>query len=291
MTSISQVVIHSIASGMIFSIGAMGLGFFRQATGSWNVAIGSIMVGSALLSRDMAIWIGTPIWLTPVLSLIIGAALNVSFWLGFTTLIKNRNLDSRKMIVSTIGLTIVLDNAWAIRYGTENQFFGQPVQFFAINGTSISFAQMVGIITFLIVFSLITAFRKSNLLCLFHALEDNPGLVESCGWPANKYRAIAAIVSGGLMGLSAGLMLLDSGADAFAGMSITLLLLTSVLVGGTQHIFGWVTGAFVVTLTHGATALLVSSKWANLSTYLLLMVVLFARGDGLFILRRRLSET
>jgi branched-chain amino acid transport system permease protein len=78
--------------------------------------------------------------------------------------------------------------------------------------------------------------------------------------------------------------------DVHAGMSYLLLAAVAVLAGGISRMEGWVLGGFLLALLQSLVVWKFSAKWMDLVAFVLLLVVLLFRREGLTGIRKRTEE-
>jgi branched-chain amino acid transport system permease protein len=144
---------------------------------------------------------------------------------------------------------------------------------------------------FLLLSSLTLGFlRLTKWGRLIQALADNPQLVSVIGMDVRKIRLLIFALGSVLAGFAACLVALDVGMDPRLGMNILLIAAVAVIIGGVKVFEGALVGAFLVGILQSLVIWQVSAKWEHAVTFVLLIVFLLTRPEGILGERRRLEE-
>jgi len=252
---------------------------FRQPGWAWinaltGAIVGTILVGLLIERFTIRPLIGQPVFAAVMVTLALAEILG-----GFTTLIWG---------TQPVGLTI---------FGTENAFV--PGQFTRINTPiTIETAALLGgdvnidqprLFAFLFALATFGAFflffRYTNIGLAMRATSEDQQLAESVGL---RVRNILA-VTWGIAALLAGIAgILQVGASDSNTLNtdlqfVALRAFPAVLLGGLESVSGALIGGLILGLTEEWAKLLFNTDIAsNLAPYLVLMIILVLRPEGLF---------
>jgi branched-chain amino acid transport system permease protein len=84
---------------------------------------------------------------------------------------------------------------------------------------------------------------------------------------------------------------LASGTDPNAGFPIVLTATVACIIGGIGRFLAPALGALILGLLESLTIWYLSAKWSNAAIFLLLIVFILLRPEGIMATRRRLTES
>jgi branched-chain amino acid transport system permease protein len=150
---------------------------------------------------------------------------------------------------------------------------------------------LLEIVSFLILFSLsVLLLRKTRLGKIIQALADNPTLVTVLGIDIRKIRIYIFALGSFLAGVASCLVALDVGMDPYVGIGAFLIAAVAVIVGGVGIFEGAVLGSFILSILQNLIIWKVSAKWQNTLVFLILIIFLLFKPEGILGKRRRIEE-
>lgn len=280
-----RVVLASIATIIILTIlmsfqpqGGLTLLGIEIKSLSWINALtgaitGTVLTGLMIERFTIRPMIGQPIFATVMVTLALAEVLS-----GFTTLIWGTQPKA---------LTI---------FGTANAFTGsytritQPIVLdtSAILGTTINidqprlFAFIIAMIAFAGFFIF---FRFTNIGLAMRATSEDQQLAESVGLRVRVILAVTWAVASVMAGIAGVLQVGASDANALTPdlQYVVLRAFPAVLLGGLESIGGALVGGIILGLTEEWAKMLFTTDVANnMAPYMMLMIILVIRPEGLF---------
>ncbi|MGH2929381.1 MAG: branched-chain amino acid ABC transporter permease, partial [Solirubrobacteraceae bacterium] len=125
--------------------------------------------------------------------------------------------------------------------------------------------------------------RMTKLGLAMRATADDVSLTRSCGVSPTRTRAVAWLVSGALCGICGVLLGLDEGTfSGSTGDSIFITIAAAAVVGGIGKPYGAMIGALVVGMISEASSAIISPSYKEIAAWVLLVVVLMVRPQGIF---------
>lgn len=268
-----------LMSVRVESANAINLGVFSITSTSWlnaltGAIVGTILMGLLIERFTIRPLIGQPVFAAVMVTLAVSEILT-----GFTTLIWGTQPKSLTIFgvpnaftggLARINEKIIIDTTGLIGFPIE---LDQPRLF----------AFLLAILAFIGFFIF---FRFTNIGLAMRATSENQQLAESVGL---RVRVILA-VTWGIASVMAGMAgILQVGASDSNSLSynelplVALRAFPAVLLGGLESISGALIGGIILGLTEEWTKTLFNiDVAANLAPYLLLMVILIFRPEGLF---------
>jgi branched-chain amino acid transport system permease protein len=290
---ISQFIVNGIFTGCIFSLVALGFGLIYNSTKVFHVAHGVVYTASAYVFYSLLILFH----LNLVLSLFI--TLNFSILLGLFLErfiyypLYRKGASTGVIFISSLGIYTLGTNFIAMLFGNKTQILSTNVEKVFHLGTAIlTRLQMIVVVAFLVICSTTLFFFKfSKKGQLIQALADNPQLVSVIGIDIKKLRLLIFGLGSLLAGFAACFVALDVGMDPQVGMDIILTAIIAVIIGGAKIFHGAIIGAFLIAFLQNLAIWQVSSKWSQAVIFLLLIVVLSIRPEGILGGKKRIGES
>ncbi|MFZ0725159.1 MAG: branched-chain amino acid ABC transporter permease [Desulfobacterales bacterium] len=289
MSYFLQLVVSGMVVGSIYALSALGFVLIYKSSRVLNIAHGQLIATGAFITYALAVWAKIPIALAFFLSLIITFFVAMSVERVFLRRLIGEPIIS--VIMVTIGLMSILDGLiYLTPFGTYNFSFPEflPTTPIQLGGVSISWTQLVGVITTAILIGGFSwFFRKSTLGISMRAVSDDQLASMSIGisiprvfalaWAAAGFSAAAA---GAIIGNITGLNF-----ETLHAFGITVF--PVVILGGLDSIIGAVVAGIIMGLIQQFAAGYLDGHWglsgtANLLPYIILLVILLFKPHGLF---------
>lgn len=287
-----QFIINGIVAGSVYSIVALGFALIYNTTKIFHIAHGAVYTASAYIFYASYRLLGLP----PAISVLCG--LSFAILLGILMeVIVYRPLYEKKALsgialISSIGMYVFTINLIALIFGNETKIISSGIEKTYQYGTVIlTRIQIWEIINFLLILVFyLVLLRKTRFGKLVRALADNPTLLATFGVEASRLR-IGIFALGSLFAaISSCLVARDVGMDPHVGMPVLLISAVAMIVGGIGVFESAVIGGFTIGLLQNLAVWKVSSRWQDAITFLLLILFLILRPQGLLGRRKRVEE-
>ena len=283
MTQFLQAVVLGLLIGGVYALMASGLTLIFGVMRIINIAQGAFLILVAMITW----WLWHETGIDPILASVITAPLMFGFgWVVHRLLISRVSGESSSMsILLTFGFAMVIEGVLDITAG--NRFRSATPSYFdesfRIGSVSLPKAQVFGFLAAVVV-----------LAALYYVLTRT--------WTGRAIRAAtqnpsgAALVGVGAAGTAALAFALGSATTGVGGSILSVLypffpashydwisrLLGIVVLGGMGSLPGALVGAGILGLAETLTATYGSLSWSTLVFYVVIMVVLLIRPQGLF---------
>jgi branched-subunit amino acid ABC-type transport system permease component len=287
-----QLLVNGIVNGVMYALMAVAFGLVYRSTGVFHLAQAAIYLVAAYAMQFLIAqgsWALAPAF---VVAVAIGASCSLLVELLVYLPITKRSNSGNVCMIASLGIYVVMKNLLAILVGTETklidarQLVGAKIGVVKLGG-----AQLGGLITGIIVLALVAlAFKKFRTMRLIWALGDRPELLAVLGYSRRRLHLIVALLSGVLVSIAACVYALDIGVSPPMGMGYFLIAVVGVVVGGVSRWEGWVAGAVLLGVVHGVAGWALSLKWMESATFIVLIVALMFRPQGLVSRRLRAEE-
>jgi branched-chain amino acid transport system permease protein len=287
-----QFLVNGIITGCGYALVALGFAMIYFTTKIFHFAHGSIYTLSAYLFFTFYNTMKLSPFVAILLSLTIVAIIGILVdELIYVPLVKKKSSSSIQML-SSLGLYIVIVNFIAMIYGNETKILSPGIQpTYQIGSVILTRIQILIFVISLVLFISFLLFLKfTRLGIMIRGMRDDPELLSAMGISPRKIRWFVFSAGSVFAGVSSILNGLDVGIDPNIGMSALLNGAVAVIIGGVGIFKGPVFGAILLGSLQSLVIWKASARWQDTITFLLLMIFLLIRPEGIFGIRRRVEE-
>lgn len=284
-----QFLANGVAQGSIYALVAIGFALIYQITKVFNIAQGGTYVISAYVFYTTWRALHLPVGL----GLVFGLSAGVLFVIlterfVFLPLYK-KGASSGISLISSIGLYIIVVNLIALIFGNETKILSPGVEkTFSFAGVILTRIQIFEIIACFAGVPLLVIFLKvSNLGRKIRGVIDNPRLIAALGKDPVRIRVAACAIGAILIGVGSCLVAVDVGIDPQIGIGAVLNGAVGMIVGGISSLVGAAIGGMILGLIQSLVVYQTSARWQSAITFLVLIIFLVFRPEGLFGARKR----
>jgi branched-chain amino acid transport system permease protein len=275
-------VISGLATGCVYALVALGFVLIFKATDVVNFAQGEFVMVSGFISYTLLIWYGLPYWLVFFLTIALSGLMGVALERVVVRPIMAAPIFS--IVIATIGASTVMRSAAGIVYGYDvlplpTMFSKDPIRLGIVNFTIMD----VGVIgcSLVIMLALYLFFKLTKVGMAMRATAQSQTAAQLMGVSVKHIFSLTWAISaaiGGIAGvLIAPIIYLDPhlgtiGVKAFAG----------AILGGFGSIPGAIIGGVLLGILENLSGYFFNAGIKQVSTYILLILVLIVRPSGLF---------
>lgn len=280
-----QRTVNGLVAGSYLALGAIGLTLVYGILKLVNFAQGDFLTFGAYIAFAFNVTIGMPLIPALLIAVAATAALGVFLELIMWRPMRKRKAGLLQLLLMSLGLAFVLRNTiqfiWGTRPKTLDVNTTESITFLDL---TIGKTELYVFITSMVVLVLVALLlRLTSLGRQMRALADNFDLAETTGINTGRVILVTWVLAGGLAGL-AGVLLVTAtgGLSPNTGFFILLPLFASVVLGGIGNAFGALAGGLVIGLTQEWSTLVVSPQWKVAVSFVVLILVLMVRPQGIF---------
>jgi branched-chain amino acid transport system permease protein len=287
MTFFLQLVVTGLSLGMIYALVSIGVVIIIKCTNVFNIAQGHLVLMGGYLGYTFLVRFNMPIWMTLISAIL--TAIVMGLLIERLTVRPLMGQSDLALIMMTIGLSIVLEGIVTLIWGGEYKTYHGvlPTVALKVGGISLPSESMIGlVVSVIIVTFLMLFFRYTKVGLAMRATAEDLHVVQSMGIRATTVYAsswviasIVGVIGGILLGAVSGVMtaLAEVGGKAFA----------VVLLGGVNSIGGAIVAGIMLGVLENLAAgyldpLLPTGGLANVFPYVVMIIVLIFRPNGLF---------
>jgi branched-chain amino acid transport system permease protein len=273
--------VSGIAVGLLYGLLAFSIVFLYKTTGVANFAMGNMATFATFVVFHLSAALGG--W--AVLAGFVPAALLGLAIYGLALRV-NDDAGALNAVMRTLAIYLLLA-AVMNRFWAEGQPFSFPSLLprgsFELGGVTVAWASLaiLGIAGFLsLLFALL--FTHTGLGVQFLGLAERPDVARLLGVRTRRLAALAWLISG-LVAMVVGVLVAPMALLSSDMMEHFLLFaFTAAIVGGLNSLPGAFVGGIIVGCVSNISIVYLGQEAALIAVFLLLIVVLLARPDGIF---------
>ncbi|GAA5038024.1 branched-chain amino acid transport system permease protein [Thermocatellispora tengchongensis] len=288
MTGLAQTLAFGVLVGGVYALAASAMNLIFGVMRIVNLAQGAMLMLGAYLAYSL--WRATG--LDPLLlTLVTAPALLAVGWVTYYLFVERaRTTDPPTALVTTFGLALITTGVIALIWGNEWRLAGPGYagRSFTVAGLHLPQAQVYACLVAAVVLGgLWLVLNRTWLGRSVRAVAAGPEGARLVGidvrrvWAASYALGVAAAGAGGAL-LSVLYPFTPSSGYHWIG-----LMLSIVVLGGMGSMAGSVLGAVLVAVGEALTSAYLSPGWATAVPYLVIVIVLLARPQGLLGARLR----
>ena len=284
-TFLAEVLIGGVASGLMYSLVALGFVLIFKASGVFNFAQGVMVLFSALTLVGL-MERGAPVWLALGLTMAVMVAL--AFAIERVVLRPLVNQEPIILFMATIGLTIFLQGFGEMAWGAnvKRLDIGIPDTSFNVRGVLVNRLELAASVTAAVLVTVLAIFfHRTRIGRALRAVADDHEAALSVGIPL-KTIWVVVWSAAGLVALAAGVMW---GAKAGVQFSLSLIALKALpvlILGGFTSVPGAIVGGLIIGVGEKLGEIywgpLVGGAIENWFAYVVALAFLIFRPQGLF---------
>lgn len=289
MSYFFQLVVSGIVVGSIYALSGLGFVLIYKSSRVLNIAHGQIIAAGCFITYALTVWLGIPIYISFLLSMVITFFLAMSVERIFLRRLIGEPIIS--VIMVTIGLMEIINGIiYLTPFGSENYSFPEffPPTPISIADVSVSWTQLTGvIITFVLISGFSWFFKKSTVGISMRAVSDDQLASMSIGISVPRVFGLAWATAG-LSAAAAGVIIGNiTGLNFDTLHSFGIIVFPVVILGGLDSILGAVVAGVLMGLIQQFAAGYLDGNWGLNGTgevmpYILLLIILLFKPHGLF---------
>ncbi len=277
-----QVVVSGAALGCIYGLIALGFVLIYKATEMVNFAQGDLLMLGAFVAYMLIAEMGMPYWLGLFLAVVLLAAFG--YLLDALVLRWVIGQPQFAVVMLTIGLGFVLRTAAGTIWGYDPLSFETPFTNKMLGGEFLAIGQenvaiLVG--TLLLCLVLYLFFKYTRIGVAMQAASQNQLAAYYMGIPVRRVFSLIWAISAGVAVVAGVLVSPLTLIDPNMGF-IGIKAFAAAVLGGFGSIPGALVGGLIIGVVEQAAGLWLPAGFMEVSAFLVLLIVLVLRPQGLF---------
>lgn len=283
METVLQLILNALHTSSLYALVALGLTLVLGVLDIADFAQGALYMAGAYVAFYATSAFGLSFFLALPLAMLVAGLLGVANYVAVYRPL--RRFSGATTFIAALGLLLILQNLALLAFGADfrlvrNPFPGVRI---ALAGATITGYQaflagaMVALVGLVWLFLKRTPVGKA-----LRAVSQNRGGALVVGLDPFRVEVAAFALAGALAGAAGTLASAVNAFDPHVAATVVIKAFAIVIFGGMGSVPGAIVGAVVVGLAENLTGGLVSTQYAELTAFVLMVVVLLVRPRGLF---------
>ena len=281
---VAQTALNGVSFGAVVALGAVGLTLVYGILKLVNFAHGDFLTFGAYMAFVANVSLGLPIVLATVLAMAATAVLGLAFERTMWGPMRERGAGMLQLMLMSIGA------AFVFRY-TIQFFAGTEVRTLGVDRTSVvevlglrigQTALIAGATGIVVVAAIGLLLRFAALGKRMRAVSDNLSLAETTGVDTRRVIVATWLFAGAAAGLAGVLFAATANVKPELGFELLLPIFAAVVLGGVGHAFGALVAGLLLGVATEWSTLVIPSQWKLTIGFVILIVVLIVRPQGIF---------
>lgn len=276
-----QTLIFGLALGGVLAPAAVGLTLSFGVTGFVNFSYGGILTIAAY-TASLLVTMGLPLVVAAGVAVIFGGIVTWAIARLFFDPLRGRG--GLALLVTSIGVAFIIQNAVAIGFGSSPRAFPAPLLApWQIGGVIVPKLQtIIFVVGCVAMFCVRIILQRSLLGKTMRAVASNDDLTRLSGLDTRRIIGVTWFLSGLVAGLAGVLLGASLGSiGPTMGFQLLLLIFAATMVGGIGNPYGAMAGALLMGLAVNFGATYVSAEYNEAIAFGALVIALLIRPQGL----------
>ena len=278
-----QLLVTGITMGSVYALIALGFVTIYRSSRIVNMAQGSFVMFGGLFAFSMFMELGLPYWLAAIIGTILVVIVAVMMWQIVLKPVLKISLVT--MILCTVALSLLFENLSLVRYGgytkTLPAFGGDHT--FQVGGVYIN-AQSLYIIGITAVVLVVLYFlnNRTTLGKRMTATATNPMAASLSGVKVVRMITISFVISAAIGAIGGVAISSYVGGISYASGGIYGMMgFIAAVLGGWGSSTGAVVGGLILGIVQALATGIVPAGYKNVVAFIILLIVLYFRPQGL----------
>lgn len=286
MAQLISVLLGGIGIGSVYSLVALGFSFIFKTTSSFNFAQGALVTLGSLLTFTFFMVLGWPAWVALIIVIVLTAAVGALVErIGVYPLARRGDNDPLLWIMTTLGIASIITGLsiriWgSLPRGVNNYIGGASTRFGAVYVATPFIIAFIGAV--LVAAALWLTQSKTRWGRTMRAIADNRIAVQLAGVNTLIYSLASYAIGGAIAGAAGFFIAPITFADATGGFTFTIMGFAALAIGGFLSLSGALIGGWIVGVVQGLASTYIGLEYSNFAVFVVLLVVLMLKPDGLF---------
>ncbi|MDD4089341.1 MAG: branched-chain amino acid ABC transporter permease [Tissierellia bacterium] len=281
---IVQQMVNGLTIGSIYAMVALGYTLAYGILGLINFAHGDVYMVGAFVAYFCISVLNQNIIVSFIISLAISGILGAL--IEFTAFRSIRTGSRSSQLISAIGVSIILQNTVMLTMGSDTKPFPKVMDttVYEFANITISSTQiLIMIVALIFMIMLYFLIYKTRVGISMRSTAQDPAMSSLMGINVNKVISITFSI-GAVFGAAAGILVgIYYNSIVFnMGSSMGLKAFVAAVLGGIGNIPGTMLGGLVLGLAESLGATLISAKYKDAFSFIILILVLLFKPTGLF---------
>ena len=278
-----QFIINGLITGILYSLLAIGFALVYNTTKIFHIAAAGLYVFAAYMFWLFTVKAGLPIVLSSSAAVALTMILSLITEIGVYMPLKKKKASLNVAMITSIGMMTVIINTIAMFFGNETKVIENAIlQPLIIGDIIITTPQLYQAVVGIVVLAIFMALLYHTGWGLrLRALSADETLFETLGYNTVANRGVVFLTSGAFIAIASCLMVYDVGLDPNMGMSVLISAIVAMIIGGVGKFSTCILGGLTLGVLQSLTVYQFASNWQNAVTFVVLLIFLFLRPQGI----------
>lgn len=285
-----QLLINGLIAGAIYSLVASGFSLIYSINKFIHFAHGAVIAFSAYVLYFIFSVLGLNFGVAAVLTIILAALLGYGIERLIYRQLRKKKTSSLILLIASVGILTLLESLILLFFGADVKVIGllKNSGGFSIFGAVITPLQMlIVILSPLLLVSLFLFMKKTKLGKAMRAVSDNKDVAEIIGISSENIYSWSFIIGSAIAGVAAILIGLEQNLEPGMGASLMIKGFAAAVIGGTGSVHGAVLGAYLLGIVENFGVWYLPSGYKDAIAFVLLLLFLLLRPQGILGIKRR----
>ena len=283
MSTLVPAIGFGIVTASILAVAGVGFTLQFGVSNILNLAYGDIMTAAAFVAY-LVTSAGLSVWLALLAGGAFGAVFSVLLNRFVYTPFVRRGTRLFGMIIVTIAVSLIVQNALLAIFGANFFTLQMPrptsVHIAGMVFTTVQLA-IIGIAV-VVMLGIHVLLRYTKLGKAMRATATDPELARNCGIATDRVIDLAWGISGALCGLAGVILVMNVGSFTdTTGAQFLIPIVAVAVLGGIGQPYGAMLAALVIGIASELAAAIFSPEYKDVVAFVILVVVLIARPQGI----------
>jgi neutral amino acid transport system permease protein len=282
--AVAQTGLNGLSTGAIYALGAVGLTLVYGILRLVNFAHGDYLTFGAYMAFLVNVTWGLPFALGVLFGMLATAVLAIAFELILWRPMRARQAGLLQLLLTSIGLALVIRSGLQYVWSTDVRLLDiNTTATVSFLGLRVGRTQLIVIaIGFVVILAVGLMLRETLLGKRMRALADDIDLAETAGINTTRVILYTWLLAGALAGLAGVLDASVTSLEPTFGFTLLLPIFAAVILGGIGDAYGALAGGMLLGLMTEWSTMYVEAKWKIGVGFVVLLVALIVRPQGIF---------
>jgi branched-chain amino acid transport system permease protein len=285
-----QILVYGLLAASVYAPVALSWGIIYRVSGFFHFTHAAVFTVGAYTAFAAYRLLGVSLPCAILFSCTAAAMLGWLLEMALYRPLRRMGASSDTLLLASLGAYLTLQNGLALIFGDEPRHLrsGDPLEGIPILGVRLTPVQITiviaGTFTCVSVWLFLTRTRSGLTI---RAVANDVGLAMAFGVNINHVTTTVFAACSAVAGLAGMLAALDTAIVPTMGLPVLMTGIVAVIIGGVDSFAGSLLGALALAVAEKTTVMAISSQWQDSIVFVMLLVFLAFRPQGLLGNRQR----
>ncbi len=275
--------INGVVNGSLIALLALGFSLVYNTTRIFHIAYAGIYIWAGYILYIFLEYLQWPLLASFIIAIAFSGMLSLACHkLIYTPLIK-RGRSHNSLMISSVGVLVLLVSLIELFFGNAARYVEFDLSGLSLrHGVFIPGIRVLSLLISMVFMGLFFIYLKySSMGIHIRALRDDERLSRVFGANTGNLKNLLFILSGVVVATASGLYALDVGINPHLGIPVFINAFVALVIGGIGRFDGPVIGGMLLGIMQALTEYFFDSRWVMMVTFILLILFLLVRPQGL----------